>query len=1365
MTQAKPQIIGGFGGGQQLAGIAQQQARKPTIANDTLQSKAFARVLDAISEGEIEGLVDGDKSIFLDDTPIRNASGALNFLGVTTYTRTGTQAQSVIEGFPSVENEKSVGVTIEAQNNLAGTWEREWFDATFTRSGSTLTITAPSHGLSNGDSIFLNFEDYNSPYDRSYTVANAATNTFDVTRYDSNFVRTSGTVYVMRPRLKINATATASWTAGSYVFLRFLRASSDPDRTNSTLYNSTGTYNGAYEILSSPSPTSTYFYINWVDKAGALSNAAVDGGSVLVTGATYTKSSNTITVSRNSHGLTVGMDVELKFLNGVMNGERRVYTVVTATTNSFTVTETRSGFGNTGAGTYYVDVPITAGAATRTITDRDVDRVRIKISVPALQRSTDEGDVLGSSFRYAVDIQLNGGGFNEVEARLIKGKTSGGYTFDREFTLKNVTGWTTPVSNNFPIDIRVRRVNEDASIQTTQNAFSWQSYTEITDAKLRYPNTALVGLEVNAEQFNSVPKRSYLIKGIKVRIPSNATVDSATGRLIYSGTWDGTFGAAQWCSCPAWILWDLLTSRRYGFGEQILTASEKSSFDGNASRLDKWSFYSASQYANQLVDTGLNNPTQESRFSCNVNIQGSEEAFTLVNELLSVFRSQAYWSNGSVTVAQDRPQDASYLFGSSNVINGDFTYSGSDIKTRPTIVLVRYFNLDTRDTATEVVEDADLIAKYGIVKKEVDAFACTSQSQAARVGRWLLYTDNYETETVSFSIGIDSGVVLRPGMIIKINDQTRAATRLSGRISAGSTTTTVVIDADRTVTAGDDLAVVLPNGLVETRNVSGYNSSTRTITVDSAFSVAPQQNGVWLLTTSTVAPSTWRVVSVGEDSEQGIYGVTALSYNPSKFAYIESGAALQTSNITALNFAPNAPNNFSSSENLYADNNVVFVKVSVGWDPVENAVSYRVRYRVGDNNWVNIADTESPQVDIFNAQEGSYEMEVYAINAAGKLSVPSQVVFTVLGKTAPPANLLGLDISQLDDKTAELSWPIATDLDVLIGGKVIIRHTPSTGAVEWQDTNDIIPAVSGNQTNAQVPLLPGTYMAKFEDSSGNRSASPLSVQVVLPQPQSPLTVVTFNEDTTTPPFQGNGTNLFYSDDQDGLILDQGLFIDALAVDGDFDSLSSIDAVGDIVASGEYEFGSTLDLGGVFDVDLTARFVTRAFLPGDLWDDKIDSIDVWPDIDGSTLDRVNATLYVRTTDNDPTGTDPVYGEWQPVVNGARQGRGFQFKVVATSTDVSQNIVIDELGATVTLQKRQENANNVSSGAGSYVVTFTDPFYATPSIGISGQNMVTGDYYVLSSISRTGFTVTFRNSAGTAVSRTFDWQAVGHGRQVN
>lgn len=1367
------EIIGASGFGGKSSGAS----RTPTTQADTLQSKAYARVLDLLSEGEIGGLVNGNASIFLNDTALSNKDGTDNYTGFTVQSTNGTQDQPYIPGFSSVENEEVVNLPIEAANSDPGTWSREYKLATFTRpapatsNADHIQIAWTGHGLTTGNSIYCDFKDYSTPHDASYTVTVVDANNFYVTRKDSTFKKTTGQVYAIRPRLKI--TATGTWTAGALIYVRFMKESSDTKRAYSSLYSAAGTYNSAYTILSSPAPTGTAFYIDWVDTPTIYWNAspnssfkslAIDGGSVRLTNSTYTKSGSTITINRNSHGFTSGMSLEMFFVSGSLKNVKEIFTVVTATTNSFTVTRTAGA--NTGTGTYYVEVPTSTVSITRTVTDVDVDRFRLTISVPALQAITNTGDIIGSSFRYAIDAQLNGGGYQQIRTQQIKGKSSGGYSFAREITFKNIPGWNSAVvANNFPIDIRLRRVNEDSDTPKTANAFYWQSYTEIIDAKLRYPNSALVGIEIDSEQFNAIPKRTYEIKGIKVRIPSNATVDSDTGRITYAGTWDGQFKAATWCSDPAWILWDILTSRRYGTGEQILTDAEKASFNGNASRLDKWSFYAASQYANELVSTGLSspNPSQEARFSCNVSIQNSEEVFTLVNNLLSVFRSQGYWAGGGVTLAQDRPQDASFLFGPANVAGGTFTYQGSDLRTRPTVAVVRYLDLDTRNTATEVVEDSALIAKYGIVKEEIEAFACTSQSQAARVGRWLIYSTQYETETVTFSVAVESGVVLRPGMIINIADPVRSGARMSGRVSS-ATTTTVVIDVDRTISAGDSLSVILPNGLIETRTVSAYNSGTRTVTVSSAFSVAPQVNAIWLLTSSSVAPTSWRVIGVAENSAEGTFEVSALSHNSGKYAYVESGKALQTKSISILGAAPSSPKSLSYTEALYADNQKVFTQVSVSWQPVASAVTYQFRYRVGNGNWVNLPESSSTQQDIYNAPTGSYNVEVAAVNSIGKKSKPSSLSFSVAGKTAPPADIALLEISQIDSKTAELNWQASTDLDVLIGGKIIVRHTTDITTPQWQYSNDIIPAVAGNATKARVPLLTGTYLVKAEDSSGNRSVNTTSVSVTLPEPLSPLIVITYNEDTTTPPFQGNLTNMLYSADQDALILDQGVFIDALATDGDFDALATIDGVGDIVPEGQYEFGSTLDLGAVYDADMRARFVTSAFLPGDQWDDKMDPIDTWSDIDGGDLDKVNATLYVRSTNNDPTINDPVYTEWQPMINGTRQGRGFQFKVIATSADVTQNIAISELGATVELAKRQEIGNNIASGAAAYAVTFTNAFYATPSIGISAQNMATGDYYTLSAISRTGFTITFKNAAGTSISRTFDYTAVGYGKQL-
>jgi hypothetical protein len=321
----------------------------------------------------------------------------------------------------------------------------------------------------------------------------------------------------------------------------------------------------------------------------------------------------------------------------------------------------------------------------------------------------------------------------------------------------------------------------------------------------------------------------------------------------------------------------------------------------------------------------------------------------------------------------------------------------------------------------------------------------------------------------------------------------------------------------------------------------------------------------------------------------------------------------------------------------------------------------------------------------------------------------------------------------------------------------------------WEESQEIVAAAAGSQTQKQVPLLEGTYLLKFEDDGGRRSLTAGAVVVDLPTPQPRELVQTYAEDLETPPFNGNVTDMFYISDlaeaggASGIIISTGLAVDSMATDGDWDALASIDSVGGVLASGEYEFGSTYSFPGVFDCNLRRRLVTVPYIPGDFIDDKTADIDTWDFIDGTGGDRVNALTYVRATDDDPSGT-PVWSDWREFSNAIVRGRGFQFKTIATSGDPTQNIIITELGAELELQQRTASAGPFTSGAGAYGVTFGEAFFQAPAIGITAYNMGTGDYYTITGMSRTGFTVTFYNAAAAAVSRSFTYTAIGYGREI-
>ena len=991
-----------------------------------------------------------------------------------------------------------------------------------------------------------------------------------------------------------------------------------------------------------------------------------------------------------------------------------------------------------------VNVELTQDApVVRSITNVNVDGVRITVSVPQLYVQGFNGNVQGSWVYVTIQVSYNGGAWTTVVNDQIGGRTADLY--QRRYRID--------FTQAPPVDIRLyigdKRPSGDVAVNA--NAVYWASYTELIYDKPRYPNSALVGMTLDAEQFSSIPTRSFHIRGIKVQIPSNATVDNENGRLIYSGVWDGTFQSAKWCSDPAWILWDILTSKRYGFGDQV-----------SADQLSKWDFLAASQYASELVPDGFGG--YEPRFSCNVYIQTAEEAFKLINDLCSVMRAQPYWSAGSLALGQDRPTDATFIFNQGNVTQEGFTYSGSGRKTRHTVAVVRYYDNDIRDVAYEVVEDAAGVNKYGIEKVELTAFACTSRGQARRVGEWLLYSEQNQSEVLSFSTGPAEGMMVRPGDVIRVADPVRAGRFRAGRIT-GATDTVMTLDRSAEdmfadgVPATLDFNVVLPTGVSQSIGaITGTNLNGNTLTLPYALDEVPPVGSYWAIGTTDLRPELWRVLSVQENGET--FAVTALLHQQSKYDYIERDVPLQVRDVTSFDTEPGAPTNITAEELLYESNGQVYNKIIVSWRPDANSAETEFRYRVERGNWQTVK-TRSPDYEILNADPGTYEFELQGISPGFKRSAVSSFTFVSVGKTAPPATIPDLYIAPVDQHNAELHWPQSVDLDVRLGGQIRIRHTPLIGAsATWGKSNDIVPASAGSTTRKIVPLLEGTYFIRAVDSSGNQSAGVASVVVDLPEPQDALLIQSYREDLDTPPFQGTFTNMFYTADEGGIALAATGLIDDVE---DWDDLNNIDFYGDTVGSGEYQFANTLDLSGVYDVDLRSVLQTRAFEPQNAWDFRPDLIDLWDDIDGEDLGSVNSNMQVRVTQDDPSAT-PTWGLWQPFTNGTTRGRGFQFKVAATSSNASENLVVEQLGVITQFQRRTEIQTGLTSGAATYSVTFPKAFYAVPSVGITAQDMDSGDYFVVSNVTRTGFDVSFKDSGATLVSRTFDYQAVGHGREI-
>ena len=444
------------------------------------------------------------------------------------------------------------------------------------------------------------------------------------------------------------------------------------------------------------------------------------------------------------------------------------------------------------------------GGVTQSITNTDVDAVRVTINFPQLQEAKDNGDLLGSSVQIRVQIQYNSGGFSTLFTDTVTGRTSDSYSKD----------YRVEIDGAFPVDVRVLRITADSTTSSLQDSFNVLSMQELIDDKQTYANSAYAALKLDSKIVSNIPNRKYRIRGVKIRIPGagasgsgTPTVDSATGRIIYPDGYifNGTMAAAQWCSWPAMVLLDLLTTTRYGLGDHITD-----------SNLDLFSFVDASKFANTLVDDGFGDT--EARFSCNVNILSANEAFTVIEELCGVMRCMPIWSAGTITIAQDKPTDASFLFSLANVTEEGFSYSGSSLKTRHSVVAVNYYNMDSREIDYEVVEDSTAKTKLGVVKKDVKAFACTSRGQAQRLGKAILFAEQNESEVVAFTTSVDAGVTIRPGAVIDINDPVRSGARRSGRINTATTTSITVDDTQDLSTFGganQKVSVLMPDNSVE----------------------------------------------------------------------------------------------------------------------------------------------------------------------------------------------------------------------------------------------------------------------------------------------------------------------------------------------------------------------------------------------------------------------------------------------------------------------------------------------------------------------------------------------------------------------
>ncbi|MBF3039284.1 host specificity protein J, partial [Pseudomonas aeruginosa] len=612
----------------------------------------------------------------------------------------------------------------------------------------------------------------------------------------------------------------------------------------------------------------------------------------------------------------------------------------------------------------------------RSLSNTQLSAVRLRFAWPALQQQDTNGNIGGYRIEYAVDLATDGGAYQEVLREAVDGKTTTRYERSRRIDLPAATnGW----------QVRVRRLTPNQNNNRIADTMLIAGYTEVIDAKLRYPNTALLYVEFSAEQFSNIPAVTVDCRGRKVQVPSNYDPETRA----YLGIWDGTMKQA-WTDNPVWHTYDIVTNDRFGVGKRI-----------KAWMVDRWEMYRISQYCDQLVPDGKGG--QEPRHTCNLNLQSRAGAWELLRDLTAIYRGMAYWAQGQLKIQADIPRatDVDFAYTRANVIDGRFSYGSASERTRYSRALVSYDNpANNYDTDVAVATDKRLQRRYGDNPVEVAAIGCTRESEAQRRGKWAILT-NSQDRTVTFRTGMDGAIPL-PGWVIPVADALLAGREIGGRVSAVAGRV-ITLDRDTQAKAGDRLLLNLPSGKAEARTVQSV--AGRAVTVTTAYSETPLPELVWTLDADDLAVPLYRVMKVSQP-ERGVFEITALQYEPGKFSAIDTGAKLESRPISVIPITTVAPPaSVTLTSHYQFDQGLAVSTMTIAWPPVEGAVAYDVEWKKDSGNWIRLPRAGTTSVDVTGIYAGGYLARVRAVSAFDITSVWKSSILTQLsGKTgAPPA--------------------------------------------------------------------------------------------------------------------------------------------------------------------------------------------------------------------------------------------------------------------------------------------------------------------------------------------------------------------------
>ncbi|WJW92165.1 host specificity protein J [Enterobacter asburiae] len=696
-------------------------------------------------------------------------------------------------------------------------------------------------------------------------------------------------------------------------------------------------------------------------------------------------------------------------------------------------------------------------AWTRTFTNTQLSAVRLRLKWPSLFKQEDDGDLVGYSVNYAIDLQTDGGTWQTVLNTSVTGKTTSGYERSHRIDLPQAgSTWT----------IRLRKITADANSAKIGDTMTLQSFTEVIDAKLRYPNSALLYIEFDSSQFNgSIPQISCEPRGRVIRVPDSYEPETRT----YSGTWTGAFKWA-WTDNPAWIFYDLVVTDRFGLGNRLTAAN-----------IDKWTLYQVAQYCDQPVPDGKGGSGTEPRYTCNVYIQDRNDAYTVLRDFAAIFRGMTYWGDDQIVALADMPRDVDFTYTHANVVDGKFVYASSTTKSRYTNALVSWSDpANGYADAMEPVFEQALVARYGFNQLEITAIGCTRQSEANRKGRWGILTNNKD-RVVTFDVGLD-GNIPQPGYIIAVSDRNLSGRDLGGRLSAVNGR---VLKLDRvpSAKAGDRIMVNLPSGITQSRTIQSLSGGM--VTVTTAFSELPQAEAVWVIESDELYAQQYRVISV-TDNNDGTYTITGANHDPDKYARIDTGAIIDQRPVSVI-----PPGNQLQPANIVigsfsvVQQNISVETMRVSWDQAQNAIAYEAQWRRNDGNWVNVPRSSTTSFDVPGIYAGRYLVRVRAINAA---EISSGWGYseekTLTGKVGNPPKPVGFMATAIN-WGIRLNWGFPANTGDTL--KTEIQYSANSDFSDPLLLSDV-PYPSAEYT--QLGLKAGQefwYRAQLVDRTGNES--------------------------------------------------------------------------------------------------------------------------------------------------------------------------------------------------------------------------------------------------------------------------------------